>query len=99
MPVNHHEIILEEYKWGYSLFCFSMDGNVRPFCYNLVTHSYFSDFIYTIIFFQSIIMALDEPALKDPYQKKTMELLSRFCLVFFVLECFFKIIAFGFVFG
>ena len=44
-------------------------------------------------------MALDEPALKDPYQKKTIDLISKCCLVIFVLEAIFKIIALGFVFG
>ena len=89
----------ETYDWGYSLFCFSMENKFRAFCFQLVGHSYFSDLIYTVIAFQSIIMALDEPALKDKYQKECMELISRVFLLIFVFECLFKIVAFGFCFG
>jgi hypothetical protein len=53
--------------------------------------------IYYCIAYNSLLLALDQPALEDIYQKKTIKLMSNIISGVFVLECVVKIIAMGFL--
>jgi voltage-dependent calcium channel T type alpha-1G len=65
----------------------------------MISNTYFAGFIYTLIALNSLLLALDEPQLTDPYQKATITLLLTVISIIFVGECFVKIIVLGFYCG
>lgn len=75
-----------------SLFCLSYNNPVRAVLRDLTEHAYFSGFIYHVIGLNSLLLALDEPALEDPYQKKTINFLLETISIIFVLELVIKVI-------
>jgi hypothetical protein len=54
-----------------ALFIFSYDNPIRRYLREFCGHSYFAGFIYHMIALNSLLLALDEPNLSDPYQKKS----------------------------
>ena len=52
-----------------------------------------------MIALNSLLLALDEPALQDPYQKETLKLMLNIISIIFVLECVVRIIVMGFYWG
>jgi hypothetical protein len=66
---------------------------------SVVANSYFSGLIYSLIGLNSILLALDEPRLKDPYQKASIHLILTVISIAFVLECLIKVIVMGFYWG
>ena len=61
--------------------------------------SYFENFIYHLIGINSLLLALDEPELVDPYQKQSIELMITVISSIFIVEAVIKIIVMGFIFG
>ena len=66
---------------------------------SVLTHPYFENFIYHLIGLNSLILALDEPQLDDPYQVNTHQLLVTIISAIFIVEAIAKIIVLGFVLG
>lgn len=89
----------QAYKKEASLFIFSYENPIRAFLRSMISNSYFAGFIYTLIAMNSLLLALDEPSLKDPYQQKTIKLLLTIISIIFVVECFIKVIVQGFYCG
>ena len=89
----------KEEEHGNSLFIFSYDNPFRTFLRDLVRNSYFAGLIYTLIALNSLLLALDEPQLKDEYQANTIGLLLTTISIMFVFECVIKIIVLGFFIG
>lgn len=56
----------EEQK-GYALFLFAHDNCIRVGLRDFVCNSYFAGFIYHMIALNSLLLALDQPQLEDPY--------------------------------
>jgi hypothetical protein len=50
-----------------SLFCLSHDNCFRVFLRHVIENPYFEGFIYHMIALNSLLLALDEPILADPY--------------------------------
>lgn len=63
---------------------------------DLTNHPYFAGFIYHMIAVNSLLLALDEPALEDPYQKKSINFILETVSIIFTLELVFKVIVMGF---
>ena len=82
-----------------SLFIFSYENPIRTVLRDLTEHAYFAGFIYHIIGLNSLLLALDEPSLEDPYQKKTINFLLETISIIFVLEFAIKVIVMGFYWG
>lgn len=93
------EAVEEEKENNRSLFLFSYDNAFRAGLRSVISNSYFAGFIYTLIALNSLLLALDEPQLTDPYQKATITLLLTVISIIFVGECFVKIIVLGFYCG
>lgn len=90
---------IEERDNNRSLFIFAYDNPFRSFLRAVISNSYFAGLIYTLIALNSLLLALDEPQLDDPYQQKTITLLLTAISIIFVGECFVKIIVLGFYCG
>jgi hypothetical protein len=75
-----------------SLFVLSYDNPLRACLRDLTEHAYFAGFIYHIIGLNSLLLALDEPSLEDPYQKKTINFLLETISIIFVFEFVFKVL-------
>lgn len=90
-----------EHEWvpGNSLFIFTPTNPVRVALKKFVNNSYFAGFIYHMIAFNSLLLALDEPSLTDSYQQKTIEQLLNIISIIFVVEFVVKVIVSGFVIG
>jgi hypothetical protein len=82
-----------------ALYIFSHDNRFRLFLKKILENPYFEGFIYHMIFFNSILLALEEPVLSDPYQKKTIALMLNIVSAIFIFEFVFKIIVHGFCIG
>ena len=54
---------------GKSLFLFGPESKVRQVLKEFIAHPYFENLIYYMIAMNSILLALDEPALDNGYQK------------------------------
>ena len=54
---------------GRSLFIFSKENPIRKYLKIVVENEYFDNFILHLIGLNSILLTIDEPVLKDPYQK------------------------------
>lgn len=78
---------------------FAPDNVFRVFLVDLFANSYYDDFMYHMIGFNSVLLALDCPSLDDPFQNQTMNLLFNIISVIFVIECALKIMANGFYWG
>lgn len=50
-----------------SLYIFAHDNCFRVFLRNVIENPYFEGFIYHMIALNSLLLALDEPLLEDPY--------------------------------
>jgi len=57
----------DRYKKQMSLFIFAYDNPMRVWLRGLTEHPYFAGFIYHMIGVNSLLLALDEPLLEDPY--------------------------------
>lgn len=62
----------------------------------MVNNPYFDGLILHLIGVNSLLLALDEPALEDPYQKKTMNYILETISIIFTLELVIKVIVQGF---
>jgi hypothetical protein len=82
-----------------ALFIFSYENPIRSVLRDMVNHAFFAGFIYHMIALNSLLLALDEPDLVDPYQKKSINILLETISVIFVLEFVIKIIVMGFYWG
>lgn len=89
----------DETQQGYSLFIFSPTNPLRIFLRDFVQNNYFAGFIYHMIALNSLLLALDEPQLSDPYQKKTISNLLLFISIIFVVEMVVNVIVSGFYIG
>jgi Ni,Fe-hydrogenase I cytochrome b subunit len=89
----------DETQQGYSLFIFSPTNPFRIFLRDFVQNNYFAGFIYHMIALNSLLLALDEPKLSDPYQQKTISNLLLIISIIFVVEMVVKIIVVGFYIG
>ena len=72
---------------------------MREFLLSLLQNSYFSGFIYHMIAFNSLLLALQSPSLIDQFQNKTIDFLLNFISGIFIVEFVIKVIAQGFYFG
>jgi hypothetical protein len=81
-----------KYRKQMSLFILSYDNPLRAVLRYITEHAYFAGFIYHIIGLNSLLLALDEPSLEDPYQKKTINFLLETISIIFVLELVFKVL-------
>lgn len=88
----------EEQK-GYSLFFFAHDNCIRVALREFVCNSYFAGFIYHMIALNSLLLALDQPQLEDPYQRKTISRILFIISIIFIAEFVIKIIVSGFYWG
>lgn len=50
-----------------SLFILAHDNKLRCFLKNIIENPYFEGFIYHLIAFNSLLLAIDTPSLKDPF--------------------------------
>ena len=66
---------------------------------DFVCNSYFAGFIYHMIALNSLLLALDQPQLEDPYQRKTIARILLIISLIFVAEFVVKIIVSGFYWG
>jgi len=96
---NDEEDDLDKYKQQKSLFMFTYDNMFRSLLRDLISNSYFAGFIYHLIAFNSLLLALDMPQLTDPYQKKTINFLLETISIIFVVEFVIKVIVMGFYCG
>jgi hypothetical protein len=62
----------------------------------MIANQYFANFIYHMIAINSLLLALDEPFLTDPYQKETLHLMLNIISIIFVVEAAVRIIVMGF---
>jgi len=84
---------------GKSLYIFAPDNPLRKFLHNMIANQYFANFIYHMIAINSLLLALDEPFLTDPYQKETLHLMLNIISIIFVVEAAVRIIVMGFYQG
>lgn len=84
---------------GKSLFIFPTNSKIRILLKHFLEHPYFENFIYHIIGLNSLLLALDQPVVNDPYQKMTLKTMQSIISGIFVTEATLKILALGFVFG
>jgi hypothetical protein len=84
-------------KGGNSLCCLYENNCLRQWAKNVVEHTYFEAFIFFIIALNSVILMLEEPALKDPYTKTTINRLNKGLNILYIVECVLKVLAMGFV--
>jgi len=89
----------EEDNKGLALFCFAHDNCLRLTLREFVSNSYFAGFIYHMIALNSLLLALDQPQLEDPYQRKTISQILLIISLIFVAEFVMKIIVSGFYWG
>ena len=82
-----------------ALYIFGHNNWLRLKLKILLENPYFEDFIYTIIAFNSLLLALEEPILQDKYQKKTIAMMLNIISIIFVIEFVFKVIVHGFIIG
>ena len=82
-----------------SLFVFSHDNSFRIWLKNFTENSYFEGFIYHMIALNSLLLMLDEPILKDQYQKTTIDTMLLIISIIFIVECVSKIMVYGLVIG
>jgi len=82
-----------------ALFIFAYDNPIRAGLREFISNSYFAGFIYHMIALNSLLLALDEPQLKDDYQKKTINFLLETISIIFVVEFVIKTIVMGFYWG
>lgn len=75
-----------------SLFILAYDNPIRAVLRDMVDHPYFASFIYHMIAVNSLLLALDEPSLEDPYQKKSMNFILETISIIFTLELVIKVI-------
>ena len=66
---------------------------------DFVSNSYFAGFIYHMIAFNCILLMVNEPILKDTYQKNTINLMLEVISIIFLIECIVKVIVMGFYWG
>ena len=69
------------------------------FLHDMIANQYFANFIYHMIAINSLLLALDEPALEDAYQKSTLKLMLNIISIIFVIEAVVRIIVMGFYRG
>ena len=81
------------------MFLFAHDNCFRLKLQSLIEHPYFDNFIFHIIAFNSLLLALDTPILNDPYQNKAIKLMLDIISVIFLIEFVIKIIVMGFCIG
>lgn len=79
-----------------SLFIFAYDNPIRSVLRDMVEHPYFASFIYHMIAVNSLLLALDEPSLEDPYQKKSINFILETISIIFTLELVIKVVVQGF---
>jgi hypothetical protein len=93
--------VIEIDKDSRALYIFGYDNWLRQKLKVFLENSYFESFIYNMIAFNSLLLALDEPALveQDAYQKATITLLLNIVSAIFVFEFVIKIIVYGFCIG
>jgi hypothetical protein len=82
---------------GNSLFCMGETNCIRIWAKKLVENSYFELLVFCIIALNSVILMLEEPALKDPFTIDTINRLNKGINFIYIVEASLKIIAMGFV--
>ena len=82
-----------------SLFLLTPNNSFRVFLVELFSSTYYDDFMYHMIGFNSILLALDCPSLDDPFQNNTINFLFNIISAIFVIECVLKILTYGFYWG
>lgn len=82
-----------------SLFIFDHQNRLRLLLKSVVENPYFEGFIYHLIAFNSLLLALDVPVLEDEYQIKTIKIMLNIISAIFIIECVIKILVMGFVCG
>jgi hypothetical protein len=65
----------------------------------IVENTYFENMIYHLIGLNSLLLALDEPVLEDPYENKTITMMILIISIGFVFEAVVKILNLGFCIG
>ncbi len=83
-----------------SLFYFTEENSFRKLVQNIVKNKRFEQFIILIITLSAILLAIDDP-LDDPHSYKQFLIFWIDCVttIIFILEAFFKIVAYGFIFN
>ena len=81
------------------MFIFSHDNKLRCALKKFIENSYFEGFIYHLIAFNSLLLAIDTPSLNDPFQKDSLKLMLHIITWCFIVECIVKVIVMGLYFG
>lgn len=84
-----------------ALYIFGHENWLRQKLKIFLENPYFEGFIYHMIAFNSLLLALDEPDLenKDPFSNLTIKNMLNTVSIIFVLEFVIKIIVYGFFIG
>jgi hypothetical protein len=98
MPKDPDAVI--ERLEGRSLKLFSQENVFRRFCARVVTHPYFELLVIVVVVQSCIAVGMDSnDAREDADFARLLDFNSYFMVVFFVVECFLKWVAFGVVIG
>jgi len=81
------------------LFIFRSDNVIRKSLKHFIENSYFEGFIYHLIALNSLLLAIDTPSLKDPFQKDTLKALLHIITWCFIAEFLIKVVVMGFYFA
>ena len=72
-------------------------NKLRIWAKSVIEHVYFEAFILFVIALNSVILMLEEPALKDPYTLNCINRLNKGINILYIGECILKVLAMGFV--
>ena len=81
------------------LFIFAHDNAFRLWLKSFIENPFFEGFIFHIIAFNSLLLALDEPTLDNKFQNECIQYMLTVISINFVGEFVFKIIVMGFFIG
>lgn len=102
---NTKKKVIEIEQESKALYLFSHDNWLRLKLKIMLENPYFEGFIYHVIAFNSLLLALDEPII-DPvekemkvFDKSTTDVLLNIVSAIFVVEFLIKIVVYGFCIG
>jgi hypothetical protein len=84
---------------GSSIGIFGPQNRLRLCIANMLENPYFEEFIYCLIGINSLLLAMDEPVLLNPYSKTSIRTMVDVITFVYIGECLLKIIAMGFCMG
>ena len=82
-----------------SLFIFGFDSRFRRFCCRIINNVWFRGAVLFVIIFNSICLALDDPAFERyHWLKSILDILDHVFVCFFTIEMLLKVVVFGLAF-